>query len=124
MDETQVSAEIPVKAVEEVETNGKLDSCMKYVASSRSSKERLFSAPSLAQVNGKSATLQLEEGFKGHGMLAPFTAGSLSTDVHPLLIDKSEGSYVYDINGKKYLDALAGLWCTALGGNCRWKLFT
>lgn len=26
-----------------------------------------------------------------------------------------QGSYVYDINGKKYLDALAGLWCTALG---------
>jgi 4-aminobutyrate--pyruvate transaminase len=28
-----------------------------------------------------------------------------------------QGSYVYDINGKKYIDALAGLWCTALGGN-------
>jgi hypothetical protein len=26
-----------------------------------------------------------------------------------------QGSYVYDINGKKYIDALAGLWCTALG---------
>ncbi|MQM03393.1 hypothetical protein Taro_036174 [Colocasia esculenta] len=27
---------------------------------------------------------------------------------------RPRGSYVYDINGKKYLDALAGLWCTAL----------
>uniref|UniRef100_A0A6V7QXZ7 4-aminobutyrate--pyruvate transaminase n=1 Tax=Ananas comosus var. bracteatus TaxID=296719 RepID=A0A6V7QXZ7_ANACO len=35
----------------------------------------------------------------------------------PLVIEKSEGCYVYDINGKKYLDSLAGLWCTALGGN-------
>jgi adenosylmethionine-8-amino-7-oxononanoate aminotransferase len=26
-----------------------------------------------------------------------------------------QGSYVYDINGNKYLDSLAGLWCTALG---------
>ena len=26
-----------------------------------------------------------------------------------------QGAYVYDINGKKYIDALAGLWCTALG---------
>lgn len=26
-----------------------------------------------------------------------------------------QGSYVYDIEGKKYLDSLAGLWCTALG---------
>ncbi|KAM0899879.1 hypothetical protein ACQ4PT_021007 [Festuca glaucescens] len=55
--------------------------------------------------------------FKGHGMLAPFTAGWQSTDVNPLVIDRSEGAYVYDINGKKYIDALAGLWCTALGGN-------
>ncbi|XP_004305895.1 PREDICTED: gamma aminobutyrate transaminase 1, mitochondrial-like [Fragaria vesca subsp. vesca] len=53
MDETQVSVEIPVKAVEEVETNGKLDSCMKYVAASRSSKKGIFSAPFLARVNGK-----------------------------------------------------------------------
>lgn len=58
-----------------------------------------------------------ERGFKGHDMLAPFTAGWQTTDLHPLVIEKSEGSYVYDINGKKYLDALAGLWCTALGGN-------
>uniref|UniRef100_A0A453S865 Uncharacterized protein n=2 Tax=Aegilops tauschii subsp. strangulata TaxID=200361 RepID=A0A453S865_AEGTS len=58
-----------------------------------------------------------EIGFKGHGMLAPFTAGWQSTDVHPLVIDRSEGAYVYDINGKKYIDALAGLWCTALGGS-------
>jgi adenosylmethionine-8-amino-7-oxononanoate aminotransferase len=26
-----------------------------------------------------------------------------------------QGSYVYDNNGNKYLDSLAGLWCTALG---------
>ncbi|XP_019160844.1 PREDICTED: gamma aminobutyrate transaminase 1, mitochondrial-like [Ipomoea nil] len=58
-----------------------------------------------------------EKGFKGHDMLAPFTAGWQTTDLHPLVIEKSEGSYVYDINGKKYLDSLAGLWCTALGGN-------
>lgn len=28
--------------------------------------------------------------FKGHDMLAPFTSGSQSSDVHPLLIEKSE----------------------------------
>ncbi|XP_042388577.1 probable gamma-aminobutyrate transaminase 3, mitochondrial [Zingiber officinale] len=58
-----------------------------------------------------------EKEFKGHDMLAPFTAGWQSTDLHPLVIEKSEGSFVYDINGKKYLDALAGLWSTSLGGN-------
>ncbi|KMZ66939.1 Aminotransferase [Zostera marina] len=64
------------------------------------------------------ASTQIEEkGFKGHDMLAPFTAGWQSADVHPLVIEKSRGAYVYDTNGKQYLDALAGLWCTALGGN-------
>ncbi|KAI3870001.1 hypothetical protein MKW92_039822 [Papaver armeniacum] len=58
-----------------------------------------------------------DKGFKGHGMLAPFTAGWQTTDLHPLVIERSEGSYVYDTNGRKYLDSLAGLWCTALGGN-------
>ncbi|XP_028758873.1 gamma aminobutyrate transaminase 1, mitochondrial-like [Neltuma alba] len=57
------------------------------------------------------------EGFKGHDMLAPFTAGWQTTDLNPLVIERSEGSYVYDMNGRKYLDSLAGLWCTALGGN-------
>ncbi|ONM19863.1 class III aminotransferase [Zea mays] len=54
--------------------------------------------------------------FKGHGMLAPFTADWQSNDLHHLIIERSEGSYVYDINGNKYLDSLAGLWCTSLGG--------
>lgn len=74
-----------------------------------------------ARLMSSTASLQSEStevrGFKGHDMLAPFTAGWQTTDLHPLVIEKSEGSYVYDINGKKYLDALAGLWCTALGGN-------
>ena len=56
-------------------------------------------------------------GYKGHDMLAPFTAGWQTADVDPLVIEKSKGSYVYDVYGKKYLDSFAGLWCTALGGN-------
>ncbi|CAH1441020.1 unnamed protein product [Lactuca virosa] len=41
------------------------------------------------------------KGYKGHDMLAPFTVGWQTDELHPLVIDKSEGSYVYDINGKK-----------------------
>uniref|UniRef100_A0A8R7TWM1 Uncharacterized protein n=1 Tax=Triticum urartu TaxID=4572 RepID=A0A8R7TWM1_TRIUA len=48
-------------------------------------------------------------------MLAPFIAGWQSNGVHPLVIERSEGSYVYDINWNKYPDSLAGLWCTTLG---------
>jgi 4-aminobutyrate--pyruvate transaminase len=53
--------------------------------------------------------------FKGHSMLAPFTSGYQQTEVEPLIIEKGEGIYVWDHHGKKYLDALAGLWCTSLG---------
>uniref|UniRef100_A0A8R7QAK2 Uncharacterized protein n=1 Tax=Triticum urartu TaxID=4572 RepID=A0A8R7QAK2_TRIUA len=54
---------------------------------------RYFSSASSSQTNSTD-----ENGFKGHGMLAPFTAGWQSNDVHLLVIGRSEGSYVYDIN--------------------------
>ncbi|XP_037442816.1 probable gamma-aminobutyrate transaminase 4 [Triticum dicoccoides] len=54
---------------------------------------------------------------KEHAMLAPFTAGWQTANSPPLVIERSEGCYVYDANGKKYLDALAGLFSTALGGS-------
>jgi len=34
-----------------------------------------------------------------------------------LTIERGNGVYVYDNNGKQYLEALAGLWCTSLGYN-------
>ncbi|KAL2474353.1 Gamma-aminobutyrate transaminase POP2 [Abeliophyllum distichum] len=80
-------------------------------------------APILAKWSSTEASVQKDisstdnKDFKGHDMLAPFTAGWQTTDLNPLVIERSEGSYVYDHNGKKYLDSLAGLWCTALGGN-------
>ncbi|PON39846.1 Aminotransferase class-III [Parasponia andersonii] len=99
---------------------------MKYVAASRIPQNHVLQVSSLARQYSTEASVQKEDsatdvkgsqGFKGHDMLAPFTAGWQSTDLHPLVIEKSEGSYVYDTKGRKYLDALAGLWCTALGGN-------
>ncbi|KAF2305764.1 hypothetical protein GH714_008117 [Hevea brasiliensis] len=98
----------------------------KCVTASGSSQKHLLQAPFLAKFYSTEASLQKVDsttnsrdggGYKGHDMLAPFTAGWQSTDLHPLVVEKSEGIYVYDINGKKYLDSLAGLWCTALGGN-------
>ncbi|XP_074296261.1 gamma aminobutyrate transaminase 1, mitochondrial-like [Silene latifolia] len=75
---------------------------------------RCFTSDTYASKPQDSTT---EKSYKGHSMLAPFTAGWQTADTDPLVIAKSEGCYVYDINGKKYLDSLAGLWCTALGGN-------
>jgi 4-aminobutyrate--pyruvate transaminase len=36
-----------------------------------------------------------------------------------LIIERGDGAYVYDNNGKQYLEGLAGLWCTSLGYNNR-----
>ncbi|GER33594.1 aminobutyrate aminotransferase [Striga asiatica] len=86
-------------------------------------RKTLAQVPNLAKAYSTQESLQKDvssnddNGFKGHDMLAPFTAGWQTTDLNPLVIEKSEGSYVYDAKGKKYLDALAGLWCTSLGGN-------
>ncbi|KAL1197524.1 Gamma-aminobutyrate transaminase POP2 [Cardamine amara subsp. amara] len=77
---------------------------------SRNTSSRIFTTEA-------SPEKQKPVGSKGHDMLAPFTAGWQSSDIHPLIIAKSEGCYVYDDHGNKYLDSLAGLWCTALGGN-------
>src|SRR6201988_3390014 len=33
----------------------------------------------------------------------------------PLIIERAHGVYVYDTEGKAYIEGMAGLWCTALG---------
>ncbi|EAW31835.1 aminotransferase, class III [marine gamma proteobacterium HTCC2143] len=35
--------------------------------------------------------------------------------IEQLVIDRGEGIYVYDKDGKQYLEGMAGLWCTSLG---------
>ena len=38
-------------------------------------------------------------------------------DIGPLIIDRGAGCYVYDNNGKRYLEGMAGLWSVAVGFN-------
>ena len=33
----------------------------------------------------------------------------------PLVIERGQGVFVYDTDGKPYIEGMAGLWCTALG---------
>ena len=33
----------------------------------------------------------------------------------PLMIERAEGAYVFDAHGRRYLDAVGGLWCNAIG---------
>lgn len=41
--------------------------------------------------------------------------GSVGTPGGPLVIERGEGIYLWDSDGKKYIDALSGLWVTAVG---------
>ncbi|MHC8288054.1 hypothetical protein ACYZUD_14760 [Pseudomonas sp. XS1P51] len=48
------------------------------------------------------------------------TSGMLHPHTHvqagkPFVIERGEGVYVYDDQGKRYLEAAAGLWCASLG---------
>ncbi|KAL0546931.1 hypothetical protein IC582_016850 [Cucumis melo] len=99
--------------------NSKLGTFTKVVTSCRrASQNHGILAPFLSRLHSSEALAREEEPKgKGHDMLAPFTSGWESNNVDPVIIARSEGPYVYDNNGRKYLDALAGLWCTALGGN-------
>ena len=47
--------------------------------------------------------------------LHPYTNARLHEQVGPLLIERGEGVYVYDEQGKQYLEAMSGLWSAALG---------
>ena len=47
--------------------------------------------------------------------LHPFTNLGRHESEGPLVINRGKGVYVYDEAGNEYLEALAGLWCTALG---------
>ena len=48
-------------------------------------------------------------------LLHPATNLALHEVRGPLMIERAKGIYVYDSDGKEYIEGLAGLWCTALG---------
>jgi 4-aminobutyrate---pyruvate transaminase len=48
-------------------------------------------------------------------LIHPFTNLAQHAVDGALVIDRGEGVYVYDQDGKRYLEGMAGLWCTALG---------
>ncbi|HWU54574.1 MAG TPA: aminotransferase [Rhizomicrobium sp.] len=48
-------------------------------------------------------------------LLHPFTNLVTLRQTGPLVLERGKGVFVYDSNGKDYLEAMGGLWCTALG---------
>ncbi|KAF4558718.1 aspartate aminotransferase family protein [Pseudomonas sp. CES] len=49
--------------------------------------------------------------------LHPYTDARQHEQVGPLIIERGEGIYVYDTDGKQYIEAMSGLWSVALGFN-------
>ena len=48
-------------------------------------------------------------------LLHPTTNLKQHAQQGPSVHDRAEGVYLWDSNGKQYLEGMAGLWCTALG---------
>ncbi len=49
--------------------------------------------------------------------LHPYTNLALHEERGPLVITRGEGIYVWDDDGRQYIEGLAGLWCVSLGFN-------
>ena len=47
--------------------------------------------------------------------LHPYTNPRLHEAQGPIIIERGEGIYVYDDEGRQFIEGLAGLWCTGLG---------
>ena len=45
----------------------------------------------------------------------PYTNLKLHLEKGPMILTEGKGIYVYDEEGKEYIEGLAGLWCTSLG---------
>jgi adenosylmethionine-8-amino-7-oxononanoate aminotransferase len=50
-------------------------------------------------------------------LIHPVTHPKDFDHVPPKIIAKGKGMYIWDIDGKEYLDGFAGLWCVAVGHN-------
>jgi 4-aminobutyrate--pyruvate transaminase len=50
-----------------------------------------------------------------NSLLHPYTNLVKFRETGPLVIERGKGVRVYDESGKDYIEAMAGLWCTALG---------
>src|SRR6201992_2564438 len=48
-------------------------------------------------------------------LLHPFTNLTVLRQTGPLVLERGKGVFVYGADGKDYVEAMGGLWCTALG---------
>ncbi|MEG6508837.1 aminotransferase [Methyloligella sp. 2.7D] len=61
------------------------------------------------------ASTDLEQQRDIASLIHPYTDLSAFREQGPTILTKGKGVYVYDDTGRRYIEGLAGLWCTALG---------
>ena len=50
-------------------------------------------------------------------VIHPYTNLDRHKQTGPMIIERGDGVYVWDDSGRRYIEAMAGLWCTSLGFN-------
>src|SRR5215510_13954842 len=48
-------------------------------------------------------------------LIHPYSNQATIRDTGPVIFERGKGVYIYDAEGKPYLEGMSGLWCTALG---------
>ena len=48
-------------------------------------------------------------------LIHPYSNQATIRETGPTVFERGKGVYIYDTDGKQYLEGMAGLWCTALG---------
>lgn len=48
-------------------------------------------------------------------LIHPYTNLATFRETGPLILERGKGVHLYDVEGKPYLEGMAGLWCTSLG---------
>src|ERR1700751_5493635 len=48
-------------------------------------------------------------------LIHPYTNLATLLEGGPTVLERGQGIYVYDSNGKPYIEGMSGLWCTARG---------
>src|ERR1700748_1449355 len=53
-------------------------------------------------------------------LVHPYTNLAALRETGPLIIERGQGVFIYDTEGKSYIEGMAGVWCPAVGcGNER-----
>ncbi len=69
----------------------------------------------IGRILGKRRPTIIRERIESEGSMAVWHPLTQHRDYHPLVIERGQGSHVYDITGREFLDAAAGLWCVNVG---------